>query len=135
MDLETCDCVNPQPATVVRVPAAPATPDLGALPEPNIRGPVGTGTYFDGYTANQMRAERERTYRLGLAAGQATQVAPVGLTDAEIASACLSYRHDFGLLPDDQRRALMAQAREWDRALQKERAHGIPAPRADDKGG
>ena len=41
------------------------------------------------------------------------------LSDAQIASACLSYRHDFGLLPEDERKRLMLQAREWERALGK----------------
>lgn len=43
------------------------------------------------------------------------------LSDAQLASACLSYRHDFGLLEPEERVQLMAEAREWDRALRKER--------------
>ncbi|WP_454912891.1 hypothetical protein [Variovorax gossypii] len=42
-------------------------------------------------------------------------------TDAEIASICLSRRHDFGLLPDFARLALMAEARSWEQAFAKER--------------
>lgn len=30
-------------------------PALPHLPEPNYRSPTGTGTYFDGYTADRMR--------------------------------------------------------------------------------
>ncbi len=44
------------------------------------------------------------------------------LTDEQIASVCLSYRHDFGLLANHQKMALMAEAREWLRAIDKERA-------------
>ena len=47
------------------------------------------------------------------------------LTGAQIASACLSYRHDYGLLPKEERFALMATARRWEHALEKEHAHGI----------
>ena len=39
------------------------------------------------------------------------------LTDTQLTSACMSYRHDFGLLPKDERDRLMFQAREWDRAF------------------
>jgi hypothetical protein len=41
---------------------------LPPLPEPGMRGPSGTGTYFDGYTADQLRADR-------LAVAQAVQEA------------------------------------------------------------
>lgn len=34
-------------------------------------------------------------------------------SDAQIRSACLSYRHDYGLLPADQRARLQFEAREW----------------------
>ena len=44
------------------------------------------------------------------------------LTDAQIASACMSYRHDFGLLDDAIKAQLMDDAREWERALGKEHA-------------
>lgn len=37
-------------------------------------------------------------------------------SDAQTASACLSYRHDFWLLPPDERRMVMFKAREWLRA-------------------
>jgi hypothetical protein len=47
-------------------------------------------------------------------------------TDAQVASACLSYRHDFGLLPDDERARVMFQAREWLHAWKKELA-ALPA--------
>lgn len=44
-------------------------------------------------------------------------------TDDQVASACLSYRHDFGLLDAKERAALMWQAREWLNAWRKEFAH------------
>jgi hypothetical protein len=39
------------------------------------------------------------------------------LTDRDLASACLSYRHDFGLMDETNRGLLMFQAREWARAF------------------
>ena len=44
-------------------------------------------------------------------------------TDEQVASACLSYNHSFGLMIEAQRIAMMHQAREWLRAWRKE----IPA--------
>lgn len=40
-------------------------------------------------------------------------------TGTEIADACLSYRHDFGLMDGPERVALMHQAREWLHAWRK----------------
>lgn len=51
-------------------------------------------------------------------------------TDEQVASACLSYRHDFGLLPEDERKTVMFQAREWLHAWQKELA-ALDAPAPD----
>ncbi len=41
----------------------------------------------------------------------------VPLTERDLASACLSYRHDFGLMDEANRGLLMFQAREWARAF------------------
>jgi len=41
-------------------------------------------------------------------------------TAKQLASACMSYRHDFGLLPPEQQTALMLEAAEWERAFRKE---------------
>jgi len=41
----------------------------------------------------------------------------VPLTERDLASACLSYRHDFGLMDETNRGLLMVQAREWARAF------------------
>lgn len=41
-------------------------------------------------------------------------------TEAQIASACLSYDHSFGLMDGPERLKLMHQAREWLHAWQKE---------------
>jgi len=49
-------------------------------------------------------------------------------TDAQVNSACLSYRHDFGLLPDEQRKTVMFQAREWLHAWQKELPAALDIP-------
>jgi hypothetical protein len=40
----------------------------------------------------------------------------------------LSYRHDFGLLPDEQRKTVMFQAREWLHAWQKELPAALAIP-------
>jgi hypothetical protein len=48
------------------------------------------------------------------------------LTDADYVNACISYRHDFGLMTQEQRDKLIFQAREWARAFGiNEVAHGI----------
>jgi hypothetical protein len=41
----------------------------------------------------------------------------VPLTERDLASACFSYRHDFGLMDETNRGLLMFQAREWARAF------------------
>jgi hypothetical protein len=53
----------------------------------------------------------------------------VPLTERDLASACLSYRHDFGLMDETNRGLLMFQAREWARAL------GLSTAAAPEKGG
>jgi hypothetical protein len=42
---------------------------------------------------------------------------PVALSEASIYDACLSYRHDFGLMSTTERLGLFQQAREWARAF------------------
>ena len=42
------------------------------------------------------------------------------LSDAQLASVCLSYRHDFGLLDAAEQARLMLEARDWERAFRKE---------------
>ena len=42
------------------------------------------------------------------------------LREKQIADACLSYRHDFGLLNKDEQARLMLEARDWERAFRKE---------------
>jgi hypothetical protein len=41
-------------------------------------------------------------------------------TEAQLNSACLSYRHDFGLLGEEERARVKFQAREWLRAWMRE---------------
>ncbi len=53
------------------------------------------------------------------------------LSDGKIASACMSYRHDFGLLEPDERAKIMFTAREWERAFSKEREWTAPAQPAE----
>jgi hypothetical protein len=52
----------------------------------------------------------------------------VPLTERDLASACLSYRHDFGLMDETNRGLLMFQAREWARAF------GLSVTAAPEKG-
>lgn len=72
----------------------------------------------------------DRAWIEGWAYAQSTKAAPAtqpaapvpqALTDAQITIACLSYRHDFGLMHASERKALIFQAREWERALNKAR--------------
>lgn len=44
---------------------------------------------------------------------------PETLTDAQINDACMSYRHDFGLLEDDDREIVKFQCREWWRSIRR----------------
>lgn len=44
----------------------------------------------------------------------------VELTDAQVRSACLSYRHDYGLMDAKAQSHLEFQCREWCRAISKE---------------
>jgi hypothetical protein len=46
--------------------------------------------------------------------------ASVEPTPAQVASACMSYRHDFGLLDPAKRSTTVFQAKEWLRAWRKE---------------
>lgn len=50
----------------------------------------------------------------------ATPGVKVKPTDAQLASACMSYRHDFGLLGGLERTLVLHQARDWLHAWQKE---------------
>jgi hypothetical protein len=45
------------------------------------------------------------------------------LTDEQIDSACLNYRHDFGLLSVTEQDELRFQAKEWAEALAKARGN------------
>lgn len=47
-------------------------------------------------------------------------VLPSEITEAQINSACLSYRHDFGLLDDHDKERLRFVAKEWLHAWRKE---------------
>jgi hypothetical protein len=42
-------------------------------------------------------------------------------TDEQIASVCLSMRHDFGLMSREEREKMMFEARAWEHAIRKER--------------
>lgn len=45
------------------------------------------------------------------------------VTDRMINSACLSYRHDFGLLTEEEQNRMRIEAKEWLRAWKKEFGH------------
>lgn len=51
---------------------------------------------------------------------------PESLTPEQLGDACLSYRHDFGLLDSGEQFSLRWQAAEWWRALS--RAYNRPTP-------
>ena len=61
-----------------------------------------------------------------LYAGHAPIFTP--LTESQLASACLRFRHDFGLLSESDRQALIAQAKDWDQALRGAREIYITGP-------
>lgn len=46
--------------------------------------------------------------------------APVAPTPAQVNSACMSFRHDFGLMDKTEAESLRCSAKEWLRAWQKE---------------
>lgn len=45
---------------------------------------------------------------------------PAELTDKQALSICLSYRHDFGLLPETDKESHIWVCKEWYRAIRKE---------------
>ena len=51
-------------------------------------------------------------------------------TDAECANAAMSYRHDYGLLSDDMRKAMRHEARHWLYAWWKNIEMPLPPPPA-----
>jgi hypothetical protein len=63
----------------------------------------------------------EQNLRDGIASQEDGATPPtqpaVPLTEKDIANACLSYRHDFGLMHQTYRELLMFEAREWARAF------------------
>lgn len=79
-----------------------------------------------GYEAARLEIESLRASH-----GQApAQPVVPAFTEAQIASACLSYRHDFGLLGETDRKSMMWIARQWERAFAKEREFAAPAQAA-----
>ncbi len=63
---------------------------------------------------------------------QERAVEPEAPTLAQLNSACMSYRHDFGLMEDEERERLRWAAKEWLRAWRKEVAWAAhPSPPAD----
>jgi len=78
---------------------------------------------YHGAGSLSQRAQVESDRAARILAALDVQPAPdaaVKPTDAQVASACLSYRHDFGLLNAEERQKVMFQAREWLHAWQKE---------------
>lgn len=47
------------------------------------------------------------------------------LSEQQIHSACLSYRHDFGLLSKSEQDSVIWAARQWEQAFVKERQYAI----------
>ena len=73
--------------------------------------------------------QADMAIRAALASHGQAPAQPVvpAFTEAQIASACLSYRHDFGLLGETDRKSMMWIARQWERAFAKEREFAAPA--------
>lgn len=61
-------------------------------------------------------AERNR---LGAIVATKLAAAYRPLTDQQAASACLSYRHDFGLLPEETRQRMITECKSWHLAINK----------------
>jgi hypothetical protein len=57
---------------------------LPPLPDPRHRGPDGTGSYFDAFTADQMRAYGAECIRLALESETRTEMAPVAYANPVI---------------------------------------------------
>jgi hypothetical protein len=53
----------------------------------------------------------------------APEVGLFDVTPAQLNSICLSYRHDFGLMPEDRKEEIRLQAREWLRSIRSELEH------------
>jgi hypothetical protein len=104
-------------------------------PAPLVQEPCGWQFYQDGKWHNGMDTNNHRanTKAAGFrvrdvyASPPAAQPAAL-LTEKGLASACLSYRHDFGLMDETNRGLLMFQAREWARAF------GLSTAAAPEKG-
>ena len=64
-----------------------------------------------------------RIARAAIAADRALRAPPVlAPTFAQLNSACMSYRHDFGLMSDEEQERLRWLAKEWLHAWRKEAA-------------
>lgn len=71
------------------VPAeVPLSDLLGPLPEPWIAGGVMHAPREGTFTAAQMRAERERCYRIGMAAAHALKCRTCGAGDVSLSVTC-----------------------------------------------
>jgi hypothetical protein len=83
---------------------------LGALMREQRQSRIVAGAYPDGNP------------NAGAMMAQTPQAGPQRepLSDGQLASVCLSYRHDFGLLNKDEQARLMLEARDWERAFRKE---------------
>lgn len=62
----------------------------------------------------------ESHYSIDTSNLKVTGILPKDLTDAQIESACLSYRHDFGLLPEEEKALIRCQCKCWFEAIRKE---------------
>jgi hypothetical protein len=77
-------------------------------------GGVGPLIACAGFSAADMATAAARGFRDGVAS-------VARFTDAQIASVCMSFRHDFGLLDDANKAQLVDDARSWEYAFAKER--------------
>ena len=94
--------------------AQPAPVQTVAIPD-NVRK-IAKAMQKDGYRGPLSWARTVIDFVATYKSPPAAQPA-VPLTERDFASACLSYRHDFGLMDETNRGLLMFQAREWARAF------------------
>lgn len=85
------------------------------------------------YTASDMATASANGFRVGraslaanagsdgVASLSAAEPTTPEFSEAQIASVCMSYRHDFGLLGETDRKSMIWTARQWERAFAKER--------------
>lgn len=91
------------------------------IPEKSSLAHIHKISQFEEHERKELRAAYEALKAENEA--QAKRIAELEnpLTHRQISSACLSFRHDFGLLEPEQQAALFSEAKSWEACFQKER--------------